>query len=129
HDAVHREQPVVDVGGDEIALRGGELQANQSRRGAADKEEHRDAGEIEDGNAFVVGGEEPRTQPIVLGEIIFRLLAHRCDLVSAAKDLMYATSRTRSSSPILPANDTASPARNRRRSPIPPPPPTPRSHP
>src|SRR5262249_17999573 len=105
HDAVHREQPVVDVRADEIALRGGELQAYQSRRRAADEEEHRDAGEVEDGDAFVVGGEEPGAQPVILGEIILRLLPHRGDPASAVRVLMYATSRPRLSPPILPAND------------------------
>src|SRR5262249_938129 len=103
--AVHREQPVIDVGADEIALRGRKLQANQGRGRAADEEEQRDGGEVENGDALVIGGEKPRAQPVIGGEVILRLVAHRPALVAPAKDLMGGMSRTRSSSPILPANE------------------------
>ena len=77
HHAVDGEQPIVDVGGDQIALRRGELQPDDRRRRAADEEEQRDAGEIKHGDALVVGGEEPGAQAVVLGEIIARRRSSR----------------------------------------------------
>ncbi len=60
--AVHREELVVGVGRHDVAGRGGELEAHQRRRRAADEEEAGDRDRIEDGDALVVVGGEPRAQ-------------------------------------------------------------------
>ena len=69
-DAVHGEEAVVHVGADEIGLRRRELDPDRGCRRAADEEEKDQAGEIEDGDTLVIGGEEPRAQAVAGGEIV-----------------------------------------------------------
>jgi hypothetical protein len=57
HHAMHREQPVIDVGADEVALRRRQFEPDHGGRRAADEEEERDRREIEEGDALVIGRE------------------------------------------------------------------------
>ena len=75
-DAVHGEQAVVHVGADEIGLRGRELDPDRGRRCAADEEEEDEAGEIENRDALVIGGEEPRSQAVAGVQIV--VFVHGC---------------------------------------------------
>ena len=85
---MHREQPVVEIGADEVAGWRGQLEPHQRGGGSADEEEQRDAGEKQNRDALVIGGEEPRAQPIVGGEIILIRAAHRGAPVCSASDLI-----------------------------------------
>ena len=69
-DAVHGEQAIVHVGADEICLRSRELNPNRGCRRAADEEEENQAGEIQDRDTLVIGGEEPRAQAVAGVEIV-----------------------------------------------------------
>ena len=72
HDAVHREQLVVGLVGDQIAGRRGELEADQHRERAADEEEERDRGEIQQRDALVVARQQPRLDAVAVVEIVPR---------------------------------------------------------
>ena len=63
-DAVHREEPVVDVGGEEVSLRRRQLGADQHGHQAAEDEEDRDAEEVEDADPLVVPRQEPRPDAV-----------------------------------------------------------------
>ena len=58
-DAVHREHLVVGVTRQEIAGRGEQLEPDERRRHAAEHEHQRHRHQIQDGDAFVVAGEQP----------------------------------------------------------------------
>ena len=62
--AVHGEQLVVGLRTDQVALRRQQFHANQRGEGAADEEEQRDGGEIQQADALVVLGKEPRFQAV-----------------------------------------------------------------
>ncbi len=61
-DAVQREQPVVGVGVDQAALGHHQVEPDDGDREAADEEHHRHRREVEQGDALVVLGQEPRHQ-------------------------------------------------------------------
>ena len=61
---MHREEPVVDVGGEEVPLRRRELGADQDGHQAAEDEEERDAEEVEDADPLVVPRQEPRLHAV-----------------------------------------------------------------
>ena len=55
HDhAMNGEELVVSLGGDEVALRGEQLQPHQCRRRAADEEEKRNRDHVEDRDPLVI---------------------------------------------------------------------------
>ena len=60
HDAVDREQPVVDLGLEQVPLRRGQLEPHQRGRGPADEEEDRDRDHVEDRDPLVVQRQQPR---------------------------------------------------------------------
>ena len=69
HDhAVQREQAVVGIGGDEVTRRRGQLDPHQRCRRAADDEEGGYRGEVEDGDALVVRGEQPGPYGVAVAE-------------------------------------------------------------
>ncbi len=71
HDhAVQREHLVIGVGGDEVALRRGELESNPDRHQAAQEKEDRDGNQIQDRNPLVVLGQEPRREPVSVVQIM-----------------------------------------------------------
>ena len=70
HDhAVQSEQFVVGRGGEELAVGLGELDTHEHGRHAADEEEECDGGEIKQRDAFVIVGEKPRGERLLLVEI------------------------------------------------------------
>ena len=77
HHAVHREDAVVPVGGDEVALRRRQLDADQGRHQAADGEVEADRDEVEDRDPLVVQRQEPRLQPPRLVQVVDRGVARR----------------------------------------------------
>ncbi len=62
--AVHREQAVVDVGLEEVALGRRELHADEDRHEAAEREEDAHGDEVEKGDALVVARPEPRLEAV-----------------------------------------------------------------
>ncbi len=74
YDAVDREEFVVGRRCDEVGLRGQQFEPHQSRRSAADEKEQRDRHHIEQADALVVGGEQPRADRSSVGEIVLRRL-------------------------------------------------------
>ena len=73
HHAVHGEQLVVGVGLHQIAGGREQFEADEQREEAADEKEERDRDQIEQRDALVVGGEKPRTDAVLLIQIIFAL--------------------------------------------------------
>ena len=71
HDAVHGEQFVVGVRAHQRAIRRQQVQPDHHREKAAHKEEQRDGKQIQDPNAFVVFGEQPRFDPELLVQVMF----------------------------------------------------------
>ena len=69
-DAVHGEELVVGIGGDEIGLGREELEADKAGEGATDKEEERDRNQVEDRDPFVVAREQPAEQAILIVEVV-----------------------------------------------------------
>jgi len=62
--AVHGEELVVSFGGDQITGGREEVDADQGGENAADEEENGDRAEIQEGDALVVGGEQPRFEAV-----------------------------------------------------------------
>ena len=62
--AVHREEAVVDVGLEEVALGRRELDADEDRHEAAEREEDADGDEVEDRDPLVVARQEPRLEAV-----------------------------------------------------------------
>ena len=58
-DAVHREDLVVEVGAEQLAVRRGELEADQQGLDAADQEEEQRRGAVHDADLLVVDGGDP----------------------------------------------------------------------
>ena len=58
-DAVHREHPVVDVRGHQVAGRRQQLEPDQQREEAAEEEEDRDREQVQQPDPLVVGREQP----------------------------------------------------------------------
>ena len=58
--AVNGEELVIGFGSDEVALRREQFDAHQRRRHAGDRERKEDRHQIEQADAFVIGGEQPR---------------------------------------------------------------------
>ena len=73
HHAVHGEELVVGVGLDEVAGGGEQFETDEQGEESADEEEERDGEQVEQGDALVVGGEQPRADTVVLVEIILAL--------------------------------------------------------
>ncbi len=69
-DAVHGEQLVVGLRLHQVARRGQQLQPHQHREGAPHEEHQGDRDQVEDGDALVVGGEEPRLPPEVGAQVV-----------------------------------------------------------
>ncbi len=68
--AVHGEDAVVGVGLQEVAGRRGELEPDQRRHQAAEREEDGDRDEVEHGDALVVLGEQPRAHAVLGVEVV-----------------------------------------------------------
>src|ERR1035437_3660066 len=64
HHAVHGQQLDIGLRTDQIALRRQQLHANQRGVGAADKEGQGDGGEVQQADALVVLGKEPRFEAV-----------------------------------------------------------------
>ena len=60
---VHREHLVVEVGAEHLAVRAGELRADQQCLDATDDEEHERRDHVHDPELLVVDGEQPRAPP------------------------------------------------------------------
>ncbi len=69
HLAVHGEQLVIGIGLDEIARRGQQLQADEQRKNAADKEEESYRQQVEQRDALVVPGKEPRLDSVTCVQV------------------------------------------------------------
>ena len=61
-DAVHGEQLVVRIGGDEIRLRRQQLQPNEACERSTNKEEERNRDEVEHRDTLVISREQPAQQ-------------------------------------------------------------------
>ena len=73
HDhAVQREELVVGVGLEQIALRRRELQADAHGEQAAEEEERRDRDQIEDRDPLVVLREQPRLEAVAVRQVVVR---------------------------------------------------------
>jgi hypothetical protein len=64
-DAVHGEQLVVGVGFDHVARRRQQLETNEAGEDAAEQEHHGDRAQIQQRDALVVHGEQPRANAVV----------------------------------------------------------------
>src|SRR5207248_2139564 len=73
HLAVHGEELVVGVRLHQVPGGSQQLEADKQRKEAADEKEERDRDQIEQGDALVVGGEKPRSDAVLLIQIIFPL--------------------------------------------------------
>ncbi len=78
HDAVHGKQLVIGIVQHQVAWRSQQLQADQHGEEAAKEEEQRDRDQIQDCNALVVGGQQPRLDAVVRVQVI-RLRFARLD--------------------------------------------------
>ena len=78
HDAVHREQLVVGVVGDEIAGRRREIEPDEHGEGAADEEEERDRRQVQERDALVIARQQPRLHAVSVVQIVARLERGRC---------------------------------------------------
>jgi hypothetical protein len=67
--AVHREQLVVGVGAHQVARGCRQLHADQRGEDPADEEREADDAEVHDADAFVVLGQEPRRDRVLMVEI------------------------------------------------------------
>ena len=56
---MHREQPIIGFGRSQQPFGNDEIQPHQRRREAADEKEHRDAAEVKQCDALVIGGQKP----------------------------------------------------------------------
>ena len=71
HDAVHREQLVVGVGRDEVALRRHQLEADQpTANSAAEEEEHRDRDQVQQRDPLVVLRQQPRLEAVAVVQVV-----------------------------------------------------------
>ena len=77
HHAVHGEQLVVGVRRDQVALRRQQLQADQRGEDAAQEEEQRDGDQVQQRDALVVLGEQPRLEAVAGVQVILAFL-YRC---------------------------------------------------
>ena len=71
-DAVHREELVVGLVGHQIAGRRRELEADQHGERAAEEEEERDGGQIEQRDALVIARQQPRLDAVAVVQIVPR---------------------------------------------------------
>ena len=74
HHAVQREQLVVHVRRQQVALRRQQLEPDAEREQAADREEDRDRDQVQHRDALVVLGQEPRRDAVRRVEIAVSLL-------------------------------------------------------
>ena len=70
-DAMHGEQPVVHLVAHDQARRAHQVEPHQRRRRAAEKKEHRDRREVQQGDALVVGRQQPRPDRFLVGQVGF----------------------------------------------------------
>ena len=110
HDhAVGGEQLVVGLGRDQIAFGAQKLQADERGGRPADKEKRRNSDRVQNGDAFVVAGREPRAQAVTGAEVTARRRGSAHSLASGgrsavgASDLRYSIISSTSSSLTLPA--------------------------
>ncbi len=67
-DAVHGEHLVIGVGRHQIALRRQQFQTNQSGERSADEEEERNRDQIKNCDPFMISGQQPAEQAVLLGQ-------------------------------------------------------------
>src|SRR5207253_11483424 len=77
HHAVHGEELVVCLRLHHVARGRDQLQADQGGEDAADGEHDRDAGQVEEGDPLVVGGEEPGADAVADVEVVDALAGRR----------------------------------------------------
>ena len=71
---VHGEELVVGFRAHQVALGREQLHADQRGEGASDEEEHADREQVQNGDALMVLGEEPRCQAMTRVEVMLSLL-------------------------------------------------------
>ena len=71
HHAMHGEELVISIGLHQVARGREQFQADEQREEAADEEEECDGDEIEQRDALVVGGEQPRPDSVLLVQVVF----------------------------------------------------------
>jgi hypothetical protein len=71
---VQREQPVIGVVAEEFPVREHQFEPHGADREAADEEEERDRQRVENPDALVVGGGDPRPQCVAMLKIAFFLV-------------------------------------------------------
>ena len=88
HHAVHGEQLVIGVRRDQVALRRQQLDADQRGEGAADEEEQRDREQVEQRDALVVLGQQPRLEAVARrsGNSLVRAAAVFIVLLTGSRD-------------------------------------------
>ena len=113
HHAVHREQLVVGLVGHQIAGRRRQLEPDQHRERAADEKEERDRREVQQRDALVIAGQQPRRDAVAVVQVVLRRHAERSlrhDYLvlhlgeRAVSDLMYSISCSSCSSVTRPWN-------------------------
>jgi hypothetical protein len=70
HDAVRREDLVVGLGLEDVSGRRQQLEPDQRRREAADREEDRDADQVHDRDPLVVDRQQPRPHAVAGVQVI-----------------------------------------------------------
>src|SRR5262249_52696559 len=109
-DGGYREQRVVGLVRDQIAGRGGEVEADQHGERAAHEEEERHAREIEQRDALVVAREQPRRDAVAVVQVVARWKddgshGYRgCTCGSSCSDFTYSISSSSCSSVTRPWN-------------------------
>ena len=69
-DAVHGEELVVGLRLHHVALRRDQLEADEGGEDAADREHHGDARQVEEGDALVVRGQQPRLHAVAHVQVV-----------------------------------------------------------
>ena len=70
HHAVHREGAVIAILVEDRPVRIDEVESHQRGRDSAQQKEHADRDQVENGDALVVGREEPRFPAVIGVEIV-----------------------------------------------------------
>src|SRR6267154_1163650 len=77
HHAVHREELVVRLIGDEVTGRRGQIEPDQHGERASNEEKHGHRGQVQQRDALVIAGQQPRLDAVALVQIVMRWTQQR----------------------------------------------------
>src|SRR5579863_4827755 len=77
--AVHGKKLVVRIGLNEITRRGQQFQADQQSKKSSDEEEEGNGREIEERDALMIRGQQPRANTVFLIQVVFAFGANRSE--------------------------------------------------